>query len=294
MEADDQPDHDSTFGGSRASLASSSTSLESAITAYQFEHGRRYHAYQAGKYHFPNDEKELNRMDIEHHNQRLQMDGALHLCPLEDPEEILELGTGTGIWCIDMADSYPAAQVIGTDLSPVQPSWVPPNCRFEVDDFELDWYVSPVQLSKPTPAHDHVLRVCRTYGENRFDLIHQRFLIGSISNHARLYKEALTALKPGGYIELVEMEARTFCDDDTLPPDSAMVKWGHWIHEAFEKMGRPFLAVGEYKTLLEQAGFVDVEFRLVKRPSNDWPKDPRWKEIGKVGSALVPCPCLAW
>jgi len=139
MEADEQNDHDSTFGGSRHSLASSSTSLESAITNYQFEHGRRYHAYQAGKYSFPNDEKELNRMDIEHHNQRLQMGGALHLCPLENPEEVLDLGTGTGIWCIDMADLYPTAQVLGTDLSPVQPSWVPPNCRFEVDDFELDW-----------------------------------------------------------------------------------------------------------------------------------------------------------
>lgn len=139
MEADEQADHDSTFGGSRASLASSSTSLESAVTNYQFEHGRRYHAYQAGKYHFPNDEQELNRMDIEHHNQRLQMSGALHLCPVEDPEEILDLGTGTGIWAIDMADLYPTAQIIGTDLSPVQPSWVPPNCKFEIDDFELDW-----------------------------------------------------------------------------------------------------------------------------------------------------------
>lgn len=36
-------------------------------------------------------------MDVEHHNQRLQLDGKLHLCPLEDPEEILDLGCGTGI-----------------------------------------------------------------------------------------------------------------------------------------------------------------------------------------------------
>ena len=78
-------------------------------------------------------------MDIEHHNQRLQLDGKLHICPLDDPKEILDLGTGTGIWCIDMADTYPDCQVLGTDLSPVQPSWAPPNCRFEVDDFEQDW-----------------------------------------------------------------------------------------------------------------------------------------------------------
>ena len=67
------------------------------------------------------------------------MNGALHLCPLEDPLEIVDLGTGTGVWCIEMADAYPEAQILGIDLSPVQPSWVPPNCRFEIDDFELDW-----------------------------------------------------------------------------------------------------------------------------------------------------------
>lgn len=120
MEADEH-EHDSTFGGDRESLASSSTSLRSAVTKYQFEHGRRYHGYQAGKYLFTNDEQEQERMDIEHHNQKLQMDGRLFLCPLvEDPQEILDLGTGTGIWCIEMADEYPNCQVLGTDLSPVQ------------------------------------------------------------------------------------------------------------------------------------------------------------------------------
>lgn len=33
-------------------------------------------------------------MDIEHHNQKLQLDGALHICPLKDPKEALDLGTG--------------------------------------------------------------------------------------------------------------------------------------------------------------------------------------------------------
>ena len=96
MEADEN-EHDSTFGGDRQSVASSSQSLESAVTNYPYEFGRRYHAYQAGAYQFPNDEQELNRMDVEHHNQRLQLDGKLHLAPLENPKEILDLGCGTGI-----------------------------------------------------------------------------------------------------------------------------------------------------------------------------------------------------
>lgn len=93
----------STFGGDRESIASSTTSLQSAVTKYTFEHGRRYHAYNAGSYNFPNDDEESDRMDLEHVNQKIQIDGRLHLCPLpKHPTEILDLGTGTGIWAVDM------------------------------------------------------------------------------------------------------------------------------------------------------------------------------------------------
>lgn len=69
---------------------------------------------------------------------------------------MLDVGTGTGIWAIDFADEYPNAEIIGTDLSPIQPEHVqvssslpqnapsdeyisPPNCRFEIDDARDRW-----------------------------------------------------------------------------------------------------------------------------------------------------------
>jgi len=56
-----------------------------------------------------------------HHEILLQMmEGKLHLAPLEDPQWILDVGTGTGIWAIDAADMYPSAEVIGTDLRCVE------------------------------------------------------------------------------------------------------------------------------------------------------------------------------
>lgn len=61
-------------------------------------------------------------MDLEHHIFLMLLDGDLHLSPVKDPQRILDLGTGTGIWAIDTADKYPSASVVGTDLSPVQPS----------------------------------------------------------------------------------------------------------------------------------------------------------------------------
>ena len=95
MEADDI-DADSAFYND--SIASSSTSLRSEITKYIYEYGRRYHGYKAGHYLYPNDEGELERMDIEHQNQLLQFDTKLHLAPLQEPQQILDLGTGSGNW----------------------------------------------------------------------------------------------------------------------------------------------------------------------------------------------------
>jgi hypothetical protein len=38
-----------------------------------------------------------------------------------------------------VADLYPAAEVIGVDLSPIQPTWIPPNLKFIIDDIEDTW-----------------------------------------------------------------------------------------------------------------------------------------------------------
>ena len=105
-------------------------------------------------------QKEQNRLDLHHEIFLEMLEGKLHLAPLENPHNILDLGTGTGIWAIDMADKHPMASVVGTDLSPIQPRWVPPNCRFEVDDME-----------KPS-----------TFPSDHFDFIHARNLAQSISN----------------------------------------------------------------------------------------------------------------
>ncbi len=34
---------------------------------------------------------------------------------------------------------HPGASILGIDLSPIQPVWVPPNVRFYVDDAEDEW-----------------------------------------------------------------------------------------------------------------------------------------------------------
>ncbi len=49
----------------------------------------------------PNDDREQDRLDILHHVYRLTLNGELCRTPLANPQKILDIGTGTGIWAIE-------------------------------------------------------------------------------------------------------------------------------------------------------------------------------------------------
>jgi hypothetical protein len=90
-----------------------------------------------------------------------------------------------------------------------------------------------------------------------------RSMIASVSDYPRLYKQAFDALKPGGWIEVNDVALSVFCDDGTFPEDSASVKWAHWFAEACVKFGRLVPELEQYKQRIEQAGFVDVQERIL-------------------------------
>lgn len=159
---------DPGYESDRASFAS--TSLSSSVRDYLFENGRRYHRFREGRYNFPNDEAEQDREDMKHACVKMLCQNQLYFAPFDEQnlQNVLDIGTGTGIWAIEFGDLFPSADVLGIDLSPIQPDWVPANVHFVVDDAESDWIYPP----------DH------------FDYIHTRHTVMAIKDWPKLYREA--------------------------------------------------------------------------------------------------------
>lgn len=93
--------------------------------------------------------------------------------------------------------------VVGTDLSPIQPAYVPVNCPFLIDDANQPWLES---------------------FHARFDYVHTRALGMGIRSWDLFVERARDALKPEGWLELQEFHFPLSCDDGTVRPDSTIAK----------------------------------------------------------------------
>ncbi|KJZ69226.1 hypothetical protein HIM_11389 [Hirsutella minnesotensis 3608] len=173
-------------------------SLTSVDLEYEWCYGRRYHS--SGTYIYPNDEEEQERLNVVH-EAYLLLHGSLFLSPIDlAGRSILDIGTGTGQWAVDMADRDPSRIIIGLDISPIQPEFVPPNVHFFVENVETEWRET-----------------------DKYHLVHLRGMSGSIKDWPSLFHKIYQALKPGGVMEAHETLPAVFSKNQNLAPDNPLV-----------------------------------------------------------------------
>lgn len=94
-------------------------------------------------YPLPNDEEEIKRLDRLQDMFRSLKPNITARIP-ENPTQfrksilfglrLVDVGTGSGAWAIEVGYQYPDVRVCGIDLSPVRSEMVPENVEFVVMD----------------------------------------------------------------------------------------------------------------------------------------------------------------
>ena len=137
-------------------------------------------------YLLPKDTQEDQRLQFQHYALHHAF-GNHYLAPLSpDTKTILDVGSGTGIWAIDMAQQFPQAHIVGVDIALTSlPRILPNTCLFSQAD---------VLQGLPFPSH-------------QFDFTHQRLLVFGIPapRWPDVVRELVRVTRPQGWIELLEV-----------------------------------------------------------------------------------------
>lgn len=159
-------------------------------------------------------------------------------------------------------------------MSPIQPTWLPPNCEFEVSDCTEEW----------------------TFKPETFDFIHVRGLYGSVANWDAFYQEVykygvppkcgfsrlnlFRTLKPGAYVQQVEQSVVPKSDDRTTD-GTIFEKFGRISLETGDTFGKTLRVVDESADYMRKVGLEEVTETRFKIPIGPWAKDKKMKELGQ-------------
>ncbi|CAG8557938.1 6762_t:CDS:2 [Dentiscutata heterogama] len=156
---------------------------------FRYQDGRRYHNVEGAVYPMPNDEDEQDRLHLQHFLMRYLWQSNFS-APIDQilntsGAQVLDIGCGAGSWSFDMATTYPAVEIFGVDISPLQPTQIKPK----------NFTYVKANVLEGLPFED-----------NTFDYVYQRFMLYAYTKDdwPAVMNELVRVLKPGGFLELME------------------------------------------------------------------------------------------
>ncbi|KAI8970866.1 S-adenosyl-L-methionine-dependent methyltransferase [Pilobolus umbonatus] len=190
---------------------------------------------------------------------------------LEEGIEVIDAGCGPATWTIEMARDYPNSKFTGLDISFLDShKETPDNVEFK-----------NTNIIKDIPFED-----------NSIDYYHQRLLVAGLTGEdmKKTLENAFRVLKPGGYVELGEVNFETL---ENVGP----------IYEKFNVIFTGMLKkkglipdMGEHiEGFLEETGFENIYFERVCLPVNHTNKagELMWYDIRETGLSLKPMMAMA-
>ncbi|KGO70779.1 hypothetical protein PEX1_027090 [Penicillium expansum] len=145
-------------------------------------------------YVMPHTTSEIQRLRNQHDWIKASMGGKLVFAPIEpdQPMHVLDSATADGFWCLDAAKELPVGSSfvafdIGDHLFPAP------------DQITAEIQLVKASVTEPFPGD----------WTGTFDFVHQRFLFPSLPEHEPALGNLLDAVKPGGWVQFVEVDMLT-------------------------------------------------------------------------------------
>ncbi|KAI0403120.1 S-adenosyl-L-methionine-dependent methyltransferase [Xylaria palmicola] len=244
---------------------SSSRAGSAAEEPYIEAFGHKYH--HSGRIFVPFGDKEQQRMEIQHKLFRHCLNGALTSTRIPlSAKSIVDLGTGTGLWPLEMAVRYPQANILGIDISRIQKTnAVPPNVRFVIDNIENPW---------PIPA-------------GSVDFLHARSLAGGITDWPGLFRQAYDKLKPGGLLEWTEIAIQIFDFEGSFGDAELCPRFLNLWRELSEQNNIDFTPSPNGPGWLLEAGFENIAQRTEILPLGDWAQDEKGQNRQRLMNTIA-------
>ncbi len=166
---------------------------------------------------------------------------------------ILDVGTGTGIWPVEMARLFPQAHIVGVDISAASLEYTSSSSS--------TFCLADVLKGLPFP-------------DRQFDYIHQRLLVAALpaTHWPAVIQELIRVSRPGGWIELLEIGVTI----QHAGPETTRLL--NWMGERSRERGFDMGLLSRLGEMLAQGGLEAIERHDIPVPLGEW--------AGHVGSML--------
>jgi ubiquinone/menaquinone biosynthesis C-methylase UbiE len=203
-------------------------------------------------YALPADMEEINRLDFQHYMLRYAFQGN-YAAPIGQPTSILDAGTGTGRWAIEMAQAFPGANVIGLDVKPPAVD-ERANAGSGLDMRPPNYAFVPGNMLEGLPFPDR-----------SFDFVHMRLLFTAIPHDRWSYVvgELVRVTRPGGWVELVDSIG-------LVNGGPHVEQLMDWIRQFAARRGVDLMDGGRIESYVRGAPLINISARRIDLPTGSY------------------------